>query len=271
VTSAAEGNLQASQLLQRLLLLSAGLSRLHSRPEITGVYSKAARFCRDYRTLDEHLITVEISGLNRLIALLSRYRPAELVIATAHHGHFVAFFSACARAGIPLAACYRSASEPYLRALRRCGVALIDLEATRGVAHIFDAFDRLRAEGRYLALMIDAPFASRRRYQFLGYSITVSSMPWLYARHCGASLLPLVNNVISADVLGYLAGDVMNHSRLDLTPDLLRFLEGVIGDQPEQYSWTTNSTLLTDPAAREAALSFVIHALRWRDANRHCT
>lgn len=240
------------------------------------VYPKAAQFRCDYQTLDRHLLvpdgTVEISGWDRLIGLLSRYRPADLVIATGHHGHFVAFFSACARAGVPLAACYRSASEPYLNVLRQSGVALVDLDAMRGVAHIFDAFDRLRTEeGRYLALMIDAPFASRRQYPFLRYRVAVSSMPSLYARRCGASLLPLVSHMISAQLLGYVAGEAMEDLGSDRTQDLLRFFEGVILDQSEQYSWTTSSILLSDPAARENALSFVVDALGWRDANRHCT
>jgi lauroyl/myristoyl acyltransferase len=275
VTTSPEQDVEDSQLLQRLLLLSAGLGRLRSRAEITSVYPKAAQFRSDYRTLDRHLLvpngTVEIFGRDRLVGLLSRYRPADLVIATAHHGHFVAFFSACARAGIPLAACYRSASEPYLDSLRQSGVALVDLDAMRSVAHIFDAFDRLRTEGRYLALMIDAPFASRRYYHFLRYRVSVSSMPWLYARRCGASLLPLVSNMISSDLLGYVAGEAMEDLGSDRTQDLLRFLEEVILDQSEQYAWTTSSILLSDPAAREDALSFVIDALGWRDANRHRT
>ena len=81
-----------------------------------------------------------------------------------------------------LAACYRSISAVYRNALQQSGVALVDLDTMHNVTEIFNAFDRLRMEGRYLALMIDAPFASRRRYPFLGLDVTVSSMPWLYAK-----------------------------------------------------------------------------------------
>jgi lauroyl/myristoyl acyltransferase len=270
-----ERDVEASQLLQRLLLLSAGLDRFYSKARIVGSYAEVAQFRDDHRNLDRHLLAlngaVEISGRDRLVGLLSRYRPADLIIATAHHGHFVAFFSACARAGIPLAACYRSASEPYLGCLSHSGVALVDLDAMRSVAHIFDSFDRLRAEGKFLALMIDAPFASRKSYRFLRYDVKVSSMPWLYARRSRASLLPLLGNVISAHLLGYAVSSPIAALDSDCTQDLLKFLEQAILDQPEQYAWTTSSILLSDPAAREVALSFVTDALSWRNTSRHRT
>src|SRR5277367_1773299 len=66
VTSSAQQDVDAAQLLQKLLLLSAGLGLLRSRAEITGIYPKAAQFRSDYRALDRHLLdsngTVEISG-----------------------------------------------------------------------------------------------------------------------------------------------------------------------------------------------------------------
>ncbi len=257
-----------SQLLQRLLLLSAAL--VHSRPrnEIPTAYPLLAKYRRDYRVLDQQILrsdlSVSICGIDRLASLLSRYRPADLVIATAHHGHFVAFFSACARAGIPLAACYRSASEPYLGILRQSGVALVDLDTMSSVTHLFGTFERLQKEGRYLALVIDAPFASRRRYRFLGYQVTASSMPWLYAKRTGASMLPLVGHIISPEVLGYQAEPAIEDVGPDFTQHLFEFLDRVVLNQCEQYAWTTNSVLLSDPAAREHALGFLAEALAWR-------
>jgi lauroyl/myristoyl acyltransferase len=275
VKTAGKQDLEASRLLERLLLLSAGLNRVRSRTEIANTYTKAAEFRRGYQVIDRSLPgsrgIFEISGLDTLVRLVSKYRPADLIIATAHHGHFVAFFSACARAGIPLAACYRSISGFYRKALQESDVALLDLDTTHSVTQIFDAFDRFRTEGRYLALMIDAPFASRQSYRFLGYSVRVSSMPWLYAKRCGASLLPLAGNMISDHLLGYTADPVMEDVQADRMQDLLGFLQRVILNQPEQYAWTANSILLSDPAAREAALSFLTSVLRWRAVNYHRT
>jgi hypothetical protein len=275
VETAAKRDLEASRLLERLLLLSAGLDRLRSRTEIANTYAKAAQFRRDYQVIDRSLPGLrgfEIARRDTLLDLVSGYRPADLIIATAHHGHFVAFFCACARAGIPLAACYRSISAAYRNALQQSGVALVDLDTMHNVTAIFDAFDRLRMEGRYLALMIDAPFASRRRYPFLGYDVTVSAMPWLYAKRCGASLLPLAGHLVSENLLGYRAGAVIGDVQADRTRDLLGFLQGVILDQPQQYAWAVNSFLLSDPDAREAALSFVSEVLDWRSLkDRHCT
>lgn len=168
-----------------------------------------------------------------------------------------------------MAACYRSASQSYLAALRQSGVALVDLDAMRSVSHIFDTFDELRAKGHYLALMIDAPFASRRRYQFLGYSITASSMPALYARRCGALLLPLIGHVVSEERLGYAVGSPVADVGTECTQNLLRFLEEIILEQPEQYAWKANSMVLSDASARENAFSFALDALRWRESMNH--
>jgi lauroyl/myristoyl acyltransferase len=273
VETAGKRDLEASRLLERLLLLSAGLDRLRSRTEIANIYAKTTQFRRDYLIIDRSLAgsrgTFEISGRDALFHLVRGYRPADLIIATAHHGHFVAFFSACARAGMRLAACYRSIGAVYRNALQESGVALLDLDTMQNVTQIFDAFDRLRMEGRYLALMIDAPFASRRRYPFLGYDVTVSSMPWLYAKRRGASLLPLAGNLISERLLGYNAGTVLEDLQADRMQDLLKFLQGVILEQPQQYAWTANSFLLSDPTAREAALSFLTEVLDWRGVNYH--
>jgi lauroyl/myristoyl acyltransferase len=274
VKKTTEQEIEASQILQKLLLISAGLARLRPQTEITSAYDSVTQFRNTYRTIDEnlhHVTPPRVANLELLLDFLARHPPDNLILATAHHGHFVAFFSACARAGIPLATCYRSASNSYLAALRQSGVALVDLDAMRSVAQIFDTFDRLRTAGRYIALMIDAPFASRRHYQFMGYHVTASSMPSLYARRCGASILPLIGNVISAELLGYVTELTPLNVRSDRTQDLLEFLEGVILDQPQQYAWTTNSIFLSDSAFRESAFSFTLNALHWRNTMSHRT
>jgi lauroyl/myristoyl acyltransferase len=256
------------------VLLSAGLANRRPKSEIITVYAKAAQFQSAYKMLDQQLATesdrIGISELDDLLRTLSIAQPGDLVIATAHHGHFVAFLCALARAGVPLAACYRSASRAYIDALGRSGVALVDLDAMSSVRRIFDAFDELRADGRYIVLMIDAPFASRRNYPFLGYQVAVSSMPWLYARHSRAALLPLASRVESTTLLGYTRGDIVTPSASDCTQTLLGFLEEVILGQPEQYAWS-NSILLSDLSARERAFSFALEALEWRRTILHHT
>ncbi|GGI27166.1 LpxL/LpxP family acyltransferase [Bradyrhizobium guangdongense] len=258
---------EGAKLLERAVLLSAGLANLRPKAEIMTLYGRAAKFQSDCRRLDQQLAAqsdrIGISELDDLLRTLSITSPSDLAIATAHHGHFVAFLSAFSRAGVPLAACYRSASRTYIDALGRSGVALVDLDQVSSVRRIFDAFDELRMSGRYIVLMIDAPFASRRSYPFLGYQVAVSSMPWLYARHSRASLLPLATRVESRALLGYTMGDVVKPSTKDCTQTLLGFLEDIILAQPEQYAWS-NSILLSDLSARERAFSFALDALEWR-------
>ena len=55
VETAAKRDLEASRLLERLLLLSAGLDRLRSRTEIVNTYAKAVQFRRDYQVIDQSL------------------------------------------------------------------------------------------------------------------------------------------------------------------------------------------------------------------------
>jgi len=52
----------------------------------------------------------------------------------------------------------------------------------------------------------------------------------------------------------------------DRTQALFDFLGRAVLERCEQYAWTTNAVLLSDPAARETALSFLGEALAWRSA-----
>src|SRR5207302_6872942 len=131
--------------------------------------------------------------------------------------HLVAFACSCSRQGIPLAACFREASEFYIDALVRSGVVLIDLDREPSVYSLFAELDRARAEGRYVVLMIDGSLAWRRRYEFLGYSVTASSLASVYSRRAGVALLPLIGSVISENTLAYWAANVVPKVERDVT------------------------------------------------------
>jgi hypothetical protein len=207
---------------------------------------------------------VSIRNFATLEGVLRRYRPDEIVIASAHHGHPVAFFSACARFGLSLVVVHQTASRLYLDALDRSGIALIDLNKYTNVHRLFGALDHARATGRYAALMIDATAASRRRYRFLGYTVTASAIASAYARRSGASLVPIIGSIVSEGELSYTIGSVIERPKNDVTQELLDVVQARIEQECEQYVWNAGSLVLSDPQARANTLSFLHDIAVWR-------
>jgi hypothetical protein len=260
-----------SRLLEVLLVFSAGLCRTWKRSAVVDAYPSLLDFQQTYRALDQQLLgsndAPAVANVDRLAALLGRYSPQDLIIATAHHSHFIAFLNACARYGIPLAACYKAAAQSYLDASERNGLKLVDLSSGNGVPSLFRTLDRQRAEGRYVVIMMDGPFASRRRYGFLGYCIAASCLASLYARKTHSGLLPLICSVSPSLQLSYTAGPVIDGVRTDVTQCLLDFLQPILLREYPQYQWLSNSVLMSDQEARDNALGFLREALEWRAAH----
>jgi hypothetical protein len=111
--------------------------------------------------------------------------------------------------------------------------------------------------------MIDAPFASRIKYPLLRYSVSISSMPSLYARRTKSKILSVTSSVVSPTQIAWRRGRMLDSTANQILP-VLSELEQIISDEPSQYAWTANSVFLSDPAAREASISFALDALRWR-------
>jgi lauroyl/myristoyl acyltransferase len=261
----------AARLLEVLLVFSAGLCRTWERSAIVGAYPLLAEFQKIYRRIDRQLLhsreTFPILNIERLLALLGQYTPRELVIATAHHGHFIAFMNACSHYGIPVAVCYKAASLSYIDAAKRNGLKLIDLNRQRNPLSLFHILDRERAKGRYVAIMMDGPFGSRRRYDFLGYRVAASSLAAVYARKSHSALLPLISSA-SADLeLSFAEGPIIETIGVGTAQQLLDFLQSIILRQPLQHRWLSTSILMSDQTARENAIRFFPEALAWRESH----
>jgi hypothetical protein len=259
----------SARLLEILLVFSAGLCRTWKRRAVLEAYPLLFEFQQIYRSIDTQLVRSNapfaVENAAELTNILGRYSANDLIIASAHHGHFIAFFNACARYGIPLAVCYKAASQPYLHAAVRNGLTLIDLNASPNVLSLFATLDRERNKGRYVTLMMDGPFASRKRYEFLGYKISASSLASLYARKTNAVLLPLISSVSPGHGLSFRVGPIIDNLREDTTQYLLTFLQSIILQECQQHQWLSTSVLMSDHAARDNALGFLGEALAWRE------
>lgn len=259
----------SADLLEVLLVFSAGLCRTWKRPAILDAYPALLEFRQAYRSIDAQLLRsaepLTIENIGRLTDIISRYSPRDLIIVSAHHGHFIAFLNACARCGIPLAVCYKAASQAYLDAAVRNGLTLVDLNSEPNVHSLLAILDRERHGGRYVAIMMDGPFASRMQYDFLGYKISASSLASLYARRSHAALLPLISNVSSTLGLSFKVGPVVENLRADATQYLLDFLQSIILAEHQQYQWLSTSVLMSDHEARDNAFAFFGEALAWRE------
>ena len=259
----------AARLLETLLVFSAGLCRTWGRSSILNVYPSLFEFQKIYRRIDERLLrsreAFPIENIERLATLLGQFSPLELIIVTAHHGHFIAFMNACARYGVPLTVCYKAASQSYLDAAGRNRLRLIDLNGWPNVLSLFQVLDFERRNGRYVVIMMDGPFASRRRYSFLGYRVAASSLAPLYAQKARSALLPLVSMASADFKLGFTLAPIIEKVGTKTAQLLLDFLQSIILEQPFQYQWLSNSILMSDKHARDNAIGFIPEALAWRD------
>jgi lauroyl/myristoyl acyltransferase len=262
---------EPSKLLEGLLVFSAGLSRTWPPHKIIKAYPLFHQFRRTYREMTERLIhnpkTLSVSNVDQLTDIFAQHSPKTLIIATAYHGHYVAFFCALARKGVPLAACYREADRAYLDALQANGVALIDLNARPNVYSLLTDLDYARLNGRYIVLLIDGPHPSRRRFDLLGYRIATSYLPSLYAQRVGASILPLITSVDASNNLTYSVTENIAPRSGDVTQRLLGLLQTVILSECHKYRWTAGSIILSDATARESISPFVEQAVAWRDSH----
>jgi hypothetical protein len=258
----------AARLLEAVLIFSAGLCRTWERPAVIEAYPSLLEFHDIYSRIDHKLLhsreKFSVTNINRLEAVLERYSPHEIILATAHHGHFIAFMNACARYGIPLAVCYKAASKSYLDTAECNGLKLIDLNAGRSVLSLFHALQTERTNGCYVAIMMDGPFTSRKRYNFLGYRVAASSLAPLFALKTRSALLPLISCVSADLTLSYAEAPLIKDVGAETTQQLLDFLQSVILQQPFQYQWLSNSILMSDQCARDNAIAFATEALAWR-------
>jgi lauroyl/myristoyl acyltransferase len=262
---------EASDLLESLLVFSAGLHRTWSRSRILSAYASLRDLQKVYRQIDWELLRAPdpftIEDIDGLIDTVRGFSPDRLVIAIAHCGHFIAFLCACARCGIPLAICYEGASQGYLDVTQANGIALFPLAQMANPQALFAALDEARAAGRYVALMIDGRFTSRKRYDFLGYKIAVSALPSIYAQRTRSCLLPVIPGICTARKLKFTIGGMIEPIRRNATQDLLDALQNTILRDVTQYQWSADSILLSDPAARKNALAFLKSAAHWREVH----
>jgi lauroyl/myristoyl acyltransferase len=259
----------AARLLEALLVFSAGLCRTWKRSTILKMYPSLLEFQKIYRCIDEQLLhsrdRFPVANIERLTALLGHFSPRELIIATAHHSHFIAFVNACARHGIPLAVCYKAATRSYLDAAKRNRLKLIHLNGQQNVLSLFHVLDRERANGRYVAIMMDGPFASRSRYDFLGYRVAASSLAPLYAKKTRSALLPLVCSATANLEFSFTGAPIIENAGAETAQQLLDFLQSIILLESSQYQWLSNSVLMSDESARHNAIGYFPEALAWRE------
>lgn len=260
----------SSQLLEHILSLSAGLCRIRPRASIASHYRPLCRLValqHSFRKifLDEPS-RISIENIDLLTKRLAQFPPEDLVIASSYYGRPIAFICKCARLGIPLALAYESIAPSSIGALVDSGVLLVKLNDHANPLSLFATLDRIRREGRYLAILIDVPHQTRRRYELLGYQVAVSSFTSTYARRSGSSILPVFTSLAARDRMSYAFGTVIEDIRCDVTQALMSGLQAVIERDCIQYSWTAACTIYSDPAAKANARSFLPEALAWRDA-----
>jgi hypothetical protein len=259
----------AARTLELLLVFSAGLSRFWNRTRILESYPSVLRFQKVFQQIDHQLLRsqepIVISNFERLASTIYRFKPCDLVIATAHHGHFIAFINSCSRQGIPLSVCYRAASQSYLDAAAKNQLRLVNLGAQNSVLSLFDILDSERARGYYVVIMMDGAFQSRRYFDFLRYQVKGSSLASLYAQKTCSALLPLISHASDNLQIGFSDASVIEMADNTTAQKLLNFLQATILHQPFQYRWLSSSILMSDEIARTNAVGFLFDVLRWRD------
>jgi len=252
-----------------MLVFSAGLCCTKPRAEVLASYPDLYRFLKRYAALDHRFIanpeSIDIGDTDAAYNTIRLFRPEEVVLTTFYYGHPLALVWSCARRGIPITGIYWQAKPAHVRTLANAGVTLIKLDDFPTIYHLFDVLDRARRAGSYVAILADAPSQGRRRYPFLGYHVSASSLLALYASRTRSWILPAFNTIQSDHGISARLANAIPAKHPDVTSTVLDTLSTAIKENGVQYGWKPACILWSDNVARVNALTFVADAVRERD------
>jgi hypothetical protein len=258
---------ERAELFGAALAFTAGLCSEFDRQSIIDhLYTLTAHRVRLHRLRGRtrtYCDPLEVSGIEQIDDLLRECRPQNTIFALSQMGANVLITPLLVSLGHRIAVVFWEIDAITREILSECEALLIDLNLHRDPHLLLGYLDGLQQSGCALAMVIEAPMNSRRRYRFLGYDVRCASLIEVYAKRSGNCVVPLASRLPGENNLEISMGEpIMDGDRL--TQTLLSWVECQIYLHHDHYNWSTRSIIFTDQCALLNALAYAEDILQWR-------
>lgn len=258
---------RGSDLLAQAFAISANLALRQERSEIVQFYNivqsevlrrrvATARYLEDRES-------IRLLGLDDLVRTVANDKMPGALIAVPQIGPFALAVALIAGSGIKTATVFWDLGGDVKEVLKDSDVVLLRLDHSSAARSIIRKIEELQFRGFVVCLLIEVPMRSRRRYSFMGYDVTCSSLIETSARYCRRSVYRVYTILDNTGNVRLCVESAVNGKHL--TQILLSWAEEVAITNIEQYNWSEASIVFSDPAAYENGLSFLPEILSWRD------
>jgi lauroyl/myristoyl acyltransferase len=162
---------------------------------------------------------------------------------------------------------FRRLDAPAIQSISALGVRLIDARAAKDVIGFFQLLREVQSNGFTLVLRTDAPGESRIRYSFLGYDVQCAKLIEMYAKRTHSTIIPIHAKLNLENKFDVFVGKPLRSAHASMQT-LLSDIEADIIADPDNYFWTTDSIVFSDPRAVINGLMCMPAFLRWRKSGR---
>jgi hypothetical protein len=255
-----------SDLLAQAFAISANLALRRDRSSIVQSYDLVqAQVLRRQAVTARYLENDEparLLGLDDLVQTVAAEKLPGALFAVPQIGPFSLAAALIARSGVKIATVFWNLSGGVKRLLENSDVVLLKLDRNSAPRSTIGKIAELQLDGFCVCLLIEVPMRSRRRYSFMDYDVTCSSLIEIFAGRCGRQVHRLYILDNSENVKLCIESTVNGQH---LTQRLLSWAEKMAITHIAQYNWSEASIVFSDGAAYANGLSFLPEILAWRD------
>jgi hypothetical protein len=260
--------MNASQLLGSALAFAATLAPRYERDFILERLPSVAEQIERREVMVERCRVgtggLSVRGLEVVTQFVRAIGPDKAVLAVSQFGPTMLCVPTLATCGVKIACAYWAIAPAIGEILEAGGAVLLDLNRELNARSLLRRLAALQHAGRVIALIVEAPMQSRRRYSFMGYNVRCSSLLELYATSLKKVVLPLSSRIAAPDQLQMIVGEALP-SPCNFTQVLLTGLENMIDGHFDQYMWSPASIVFSDPRALRSAIDLAPEILDWRE------
>jgi hypothetical protein len=256
-----------SDLLAQSFAISANLALRRDRSSIVQSYDLVqAEVLRRQAVTARYLENDEparLLGLDGLVQAVAGEKLPGALFAVPQIGPFSLAAALIARSGVKIATVFWNLSGGVKQLLENSDVVLLKLDRDSAPRSTIKEIAELQLDGFCVCLLIEVPMRSRRRYSFMDYDVTCSSLIEIFAERCGRQVHRLYTILDNSENVKLCVESAVNGQHL--TQKLLSWAEKVAITHIAQYNWSEASIVFSDGAAYANGLSFLPEILAWRD------
>jgi hypothetical protein len=252
-------------ILGSTLAFAAGLTPRLSRQCIIRRLPEIVKNRRLVDNLFEKLATggVLSRDASDIDQMISQVKSDGSIIAVPLHGPNTILLSLLNRASHRVACVFWRLNARYNDALSLESVRMVDLNKFRSAHSLISRLLKLKKDGYTLIFIIECPMNSRKRYQFLGYSVRCSGMIEVISQKLRCDVTMVSGRLVDNDCIRFNILSVIENGA-PITQALLTEAENLIYSDPVKYEWSRSSIIFSDPQAFSCSLSFLEDILDWR-------